>query len=826
MRWARHVVCLSIPTDPFPRSSFTWTETPQKNENRNSPVSYFRTFGLVGLRALGVCGLLCAASTTALADTPLRHILRTVETAQPACVVPSRLQVAAEYFVPVGNDLPGVKDYNRLVEVYQKKDWSTLEAELKRFRRNFETSALQEAAAFLQVESAMEQATDSGSIKSAERLMRETLLLYPKSELGPVVAATLADHWLSAGNYERSLSLYKSAREEYPLHELSCVFEMGVAESEFLLHEMDESAAGFNQVLQKCKNSRLRTGAEIRLADIAASKPGANSEKEYNKIYSSYFPVVEKQYPSVFYSLGEANYQAKQYEKARYYYSEYLKAKAASPQCLPFVQKRLADVEFRTGADIEKVVGDYLAIHENYPTSSAGIFSKIHAFLIDLPSVSEVEKERRLKLIDEDIDSIDDESMRSAAYLEKGLVLLDDGQESSLDYLVRLNERAPFPIKEGPMAAFIRERLIKLLKDRASATSDQKVLNREAASDSRTLENFKKLDELWLKGSRFEPKGHELYANWFTHHFQSLMEAGELSKGLALMDAWKQEKMLPSTGADPKMRTGVTVALVDALAKAEDPTAVAISYLEKEQLLVDFVDPTVSGFWVAVSYQAGDQDKVKELLSGHHSSRTPLAVTAGFPAQARDYLWLTSGKALLDQKRYAEADQALIKVHEPEYAPVALKARLKLYQDQKQYSKAYEIASDLYDRSSKEDKVKTLSELYQIAVEGKTWGHSSDLLNKSLKLGLSGKDLAPFRYFSGRASYELSQWQQASQELENALVLDGTSEESAGARYRLGKCLIHLHRKEQARKIWQDLANGNDPFWSPLAQNEIKIMTP
>ena len=203
----------------------------------------------------------------------------------------------------------------------------------------------------------------------------------------------------------------------------------------------------------------------------------------------------------------------------------------------------------------------------------------------------------------------------------------------------------------------------------------------------------------------------------------------------------------------------------------------------------------------------------------------PLPIPS-FPKESQPYLSLVWGETLIELGKYGEAESALRKVKEPELIERALRDKYSLYMKKKDYPKAYDAALELFkrggDSSDEDDRQEELSLLQNITLEGKLWSRAPQVLSLSQKMGISGKDLAPYYYLAGRAYFELSHCQPAVGSFESAIRLAPDYPESAEARYRLGKCLLKEKKKAQAKKVWEELIEMKDSFWSPLAQNEIQ----
>ncbi|NBY20565.1 hypothetical protein EBQ74_10085 [bacterium] len=97
------------------------------------------------------------------------------------------VETAKETFTTIANDLPGRTEYNELVKTFHRGQWEKLDQGFDEFSSMFEDSPLREAVAFLRVESLFDRINekDSPILPEAEKALRETLLLYPRSKLIP-----------------------------------------------------------------------------------------------------------------------------------------------------------------------------------------------------------------------------------------------------------------------------------------------------------------------------------------------------------------------------------------------------------------------------------------------------------------------------------------------------------------------------------------------------------------------------------------------------------------------------------------------------------------
>jgi len=756
-------------------------------------------------------------------------VLRTIDPPAANCESAPTFETAGEYFVAVGNDLPGVREYNALITAYEAREWPKLEAGISDFRRSFESSPLQEAVTFLSVQMGFDRALETREdATEIEQQLREALLLYPNSNFVPVITATVANYWLQKGNYDKSLSLYQTARQDFPFHALNCVFQAGASESQFMLHDFTGATSSFRQLLQKCKNERLRTGAELRLIEMMPDDKKGSKLKAYEKIYSAKTALLSRYFPWTLFNVGELKYRQGQFKSAQFYFNDYLSGANKKASCVPAARKRLADIAFRNGRPVDEVKGLYLVAKDSGPETEAGLYSNIQSMLLDMSQVEPVERKRRLMIIDEQIERLGDGRLRSSAYLQKGIILLGTGEEAALNYLLRLNEKSQFNLEKGPVAQFVRERMLKLLEQKVRTVMPEKGEKSKEGikQEMEMIETVEKAHALWLAGSPFEEKGRKLYGDLVVHTFESALSQEHPDEGIEVLRRWKDSPLWTPKYLNSKTRTQIVTALLRSLMKSSSPSTLAMLYLKEEESIKPFIDSSMLGFWIATALEAGDQNRVRDLAQKRAKIPGARNIPAGVPDEVRDYLALVSGEAWTQIKRFGDAERELAHIKYPALVDRALQVRLSLYQEKKNWGKAYETALSMLNRAKEEERGDYLQQLYDIAHKGRLWKKAGDLYVRAEKMGLEGKSLAPYLFFRGRAFSESNSCKQAIKDFEMGLSLDPSSSEAPEARFRLGKCLAKLNRSAQARRIWEELARLNDSFWSPLAQNELKIMSP
>ena len=759
--------------------------------------------------------------------------MRAMEVIHPYCEGKVSLQVANEYFVEIANDLPGVLLYNEMIGIYRKKDWSRLDEAWAKFRGKFATSPLVEAATFLMAESQFERIPEGrgmndAQLAGAEKTMREVLLNYPNSTLAPVLTGSVADFWLERSQFDRSLALFEAARQRYSHDPLACVFQMGIGESNFRVRDWKAAERTLSDVLGNCKNLRLRAAAAMRLADSRWLLKEPSAVGQYEKMIGGSQIFIERFFPFAFYNIGEMKYRDRDYAPSKFYFTEFLKHEQPDGECVPYALKRLADIAFRMNEPWDKVVGEYLAVRDRAPLTDVGRFSYIHALLLGLKTFPKVEYGRRMKIIDEQIDLIKDESFRETAYLEKGLSLLDTGERSALDYLVRLNERSGFEMAKGPIGTFVRQRLLEILEDEVSSAVKEDPHRKK--DDSAIFGPLEAAFPIWLKGTSYEDSARNFYYEMLLRRFDDAISDNKKDTAMDTLDRWVKSSLWSTngTGLTPKIRLNIGSRLLELLVNAppDERSDLAILYLKHEPSLRPFVDREYSLLWAETSLATGDTKRIQILATsnGKQASRGLASPDPSLPKESQPYLNLVWGESLAEMGKFAEAESALSKVKSPALIDRALRAKYGLFMKRKDYPKAFDIALQLFKRGDDDEKQEELELMQNITLEGKLWNRAAQVLSLSMKSGIEGKELAPYYYLAGRAYFELSRCQPAVGTFESAIRLAPDHPESAEARYRLGKCLLKEKKKAQAKKVWEELIGMKDSFWSPLAQNEIQAI--
>jgi outer membrane protein assembly factor BamD (BamD/ComL family) len=768
----------------------------------------------------------CAASREeSFAQLPELNLLH------PYCGGAANLSLSSEYFVEIANELPGKAEYNQLIQLYQGREWARLKASIDHFRKIYETSPLLEAVAFLEVQSEFDrfERENIGTINDAERLLREVLLLYPKSTLVPILNASIAGFWLRAGQYTKALAMYELGKREYKDHDLHCIYAFGSAEASYQIGDLSTGRPAFEDVLKKCQNPRVRVGAGIRLADMLLEKKPKEAKAAYEKIFYQNGPIINHFYPSLLFNMGEMKYREKQYASSRFFFTEYLRRRSKEETCQAYALKRLADIAYYGGEKRETAIGLYLSVREEVPRNDVARFSYIHGLLLELKKVNEPERERRIKVVDEELEKIKSEHFRALGYLEKGLALVEVGEKEALDYLVRLNQKTTFNLNNGALGSFVREKLLNILKADSEGAA-AKPSRKEALKDQRVLGPIESAFPIWLKSTSYEAKARELYSNFVIRRFKESLERKHLPAALDKLARWKNSELWPAKGPSTEQVAAVGIALTKYFSLFQDQKdeadlkEAAETLRRHETEVAPFLTGDFGVILGAARRWAKDEKELATWLSKNSSNRKLASLPGKIPTEARFYLHLQQGLNFWAGRRFKEADAELRKVTSTSIRIPALQHRLRLYQDAEMFAEIVPLGLEVLPLFPNDQKSEFLPILLNGATKAKQWKKANAILKLIEKMDLEDKELASFYYFAGRAQFEVSQCKESIRYYGRAMQLSPDAPEKIESKYRLAKCYLKEKRFTDAKKTWDEVAEVKDTFWSPLAQNELRMM--
>lgn len=753
--------------------------------------------------------------------------LKGIDLPTPQCDGARDMDVSHDYFVEIANALPGRDEYNALIQLKGRKDWSSFEMQADIFRRAFESSPLMEAVMFLSLQAKMDEMESSipEKIKEIEKDLRQVLLLYPKSILVPIITVDAAAFNIRMGSFQKALSLLESVKHDYPFHGLSCHIQAGIGESAFLLHEFRTAKNAFEQVLAKCSDRPSRLHAEVRLADLRMEKEPQHSLKVYEEHASRSPILLGRVAPWAYFNAGEVKYQQSQYPSAKFYYNEFLRYGSKDFLCMPWALKRVADISQRTNLPLNIVVGNYLALNDRSPLSDVGRYGKLHAHLLELDKVSEAESERRMKIFDESVDKIHSDQIRTLLFLEKGLALLSAGEKVAIPYLLRLSEKKEDILKKPDVMSYIRTHILKILKNESGKFSEKKI-SKEEKKDKLLLEPLEEAYSSWLKGTPQEKEAQILYRTLLVNRFDELLEAENTTKALGKLDRWAKSGLWPKNG-DPKAIEDIATILLRFLHDCPDADRkeLARSILDKKEIVEPFVHESTKAVWVALYLADNNLQKVKEYL-GNYNARNLASIGATSDKEVRSLFSLALGKGSRAVKRFADAENYFDKVNDPDLLIEAQRELIEVYRETGKIDKQLNAVIKLLPKFPKEELPSILKSVEKTMAQRKQWSQADALFKAGEKAKFSKMELAPFYLLVARASYETGKWKEAIDRYETAITINQVYEKNPEVKFQLGKSYLKVKDKGKARKLWEDVVAMKDSFWSSIAQNELQLLEP
>lgn len=752
--------------------------------------------------------------------------LKDLDLPMPFCEGVTNLEVAPTYFTEIENQLGGTPEYNGLIQSYHRKDWEKLGNEIATFRRVFETSRLQEAVDFLELQAQLDQIPNSepSQIKKFESKFREILLLYPHSTLAPVLSASLASFYLKNGSYAKALGLYQTGKQEYPFHPSACVFLLGSAESQYLLHNYEDAKKGFSQVLQKCDAARLQMGSRIRLIDIdrESGQDLKKIEKAYEKIQVKNGHLISRFHPELLFNLGELKYRQGNYPSASFYFNEFTKVEEHFSECQAPLRKRLADLSVKRKDKLPAVIGNYLTVKEKFPKSDWGHFSKAHALLMEFKDLDSAEIERRLTVVDEELLAIKDEKLRTVGNIEKGLSLLEASNEEALGYLSKLNEQNGFDLKQGEVGSFIRVNTLQVLEKLARTPSTVS----QAERDEKLLAPLEHSYKEWFEGTPMAKKAQNLYRDLIVQSALENLEQKGLKKSLEKLERWQtsslfnQQKVELST----KMKLGDSLVRWWFSETNRDEKKSAERLLDKKEVISALISPEYDPLWLQTYLTVEKPLELEVALKAMEKQRSIASAFKPKDGLISSYLALMMGRAFREAKQYQKSEESLSKITHPKLSALKRLEQVKTFSSAGQFEKALKIGLRGLEKADLASSGAYLDLMKRSVLAGKKWGLSEEVLKSAQKKGLKEKDLAPFLAMSARAELEKSNCSLSIKRYEEAIKIAPDSPEKLENRFYLGKCRSKMKDTKGAIKEWREIASQKDEFWSPLAENEIKLL--
>ncbi|NBX76129.1 MAG: hypothetical protein EBQ92_06205 [Proteobacteria bacterium] len=765
----------------------------------------------------------CSAAT----QEPLAAFtsLRVLDFAMPFCESSVRLEVAGDHFVEIENNLPGRAEYNSLIRLYQKKNWFDFSEALAVFRQQFESSPLIEAVEFLDLQSKIERNSEKSdsALKKIEGKFRDLLVLYPRSSLGPVLHASLANYYLKTGAYAKALALYRSAREDYPFHSTSCVQLFGEGEANFLLGNFDEASLTFNSVMQKCQSNRLQIAAKIRLVDIERenNQDLPKAEKSYEKIRSDNPTLVSRFHPELLYNLGEMKYRNRNFPNSTFYFNDFARSVSELHICQPQLQKRLADLSRHAKKKNAEVIGHYLSVFEKYPKSDIGRFSRAHALLLDLSSVTEGEAKRRVEIVESEIQAIREKNLKNYASIEEGLALLERKDESGLEVLKPLKERQE-NVFRGELDSFIRQAVLKQVQEPAPhiANLSKKVKDKE------TLEPLEKVYAGWFHKTPDAEKAEQIYRSLILERFTENVKSGNIKSAIYKLERWKSSDLFQKKWVDHSVRLQIGSLIGSWWVRQPmgQNEAFAKFFIEKSEMLAVFLKPEGEPLWVQASIEINDGVGIEQGLKNIPKDRNLAKKTDRQEVIAKSVFSLILGRAFRFTKEFKQSEFYLDQVNAPELELDTKTEKIKTFNSAGKSREALELGLKVLDRKPSSNAEVILPLLREAVLDGKQWKYSSRVFKAAEKKYGNKNAIIPFLAMEGKSLLEQGRAKESQQVYVKAIKMDPAGKDISETRFNLAKCFLQMKDLESAKKEWQEVAALKDEFWSPLAVNELKLL--
>jgi len=758
----------------------------------------------------------------------LHSVLNQIDEPHPFCQRSGRMSLADDYFVEIANQVDGVDAYNQLIKFYEGRRWAELTDGIKRFQIQYGSSPLKEALSFLSFQARLDQVKQyqGEAWDDLDQEYRKLLLLYPESSLVPVITVSFADQLLVAGQYQSALGMFEKAKLQYNDPGYQCAFRVGSAEGMFMLAKWNDAKNEFDSLAKQCANPKVTFWARMRSADVDFLRGRRELAKVvYEKLYRENPTRAIYLHPPILANLAEILYWQKDYTKARYFIKEFRKVAGPFDPCVAKLIKREADIVFNLKEAPEKVVGLYLVTHDKMPHDDVGRFSYIRALLLGLKGQSTAEVSRRIKVIDDEITQIKDVTWKNKAHLERGLFILEFGEQAAIDYLLKLSHRREFNLTQGVVGDFIRQHIYEILLKRVEGIKDSEPKSLKASEivDVNELKVLEDTQGTWFAKTKDTEKLNKIYQSFALEQTVRAFKANDTSGGFSRMAQWAKSPMmgvLPLKGKSKQTLMQAILVPILALDPAIARNPVELYKQGHSNLQLALGDDTIL-FSLITAYFDQDSLAIQALLKKRSPSFWMTVLKSTTIAKAS--LQMVLFDVFYSQGNYLQAKK-LIPTSGEESKKYLWSARsIKLASATSDWPTYYRLVMKHLEEMPVTERASHLTKLQTIAWDSGLWAEASSLRTAAEKSGIEGADLAPFYYLSAKSSVRQKACAKAIPDYEKALELSSASAEGMEARFKLGTCLWQAKQKEKAREVWTNLVNLNDPFWSPLAKNELSL---
>lgn len=754
----------------------------------------------VFLRTLSMGMLLCIASFSARGED--RPPLTFHKMDQPYCPWQLNLDVGRDQFVEAANKLPGRGDYNGIIRSYRAARYEDVEDRIRLFRQVYETSPFNEALDFLEVQMGFEQAEgyDDPKAVAAERKLRNVAILYPKSDFLAPVSGNMASYWLKSGRFQRSLALYQKLGRTYSGKQYQCVFQAGVAESHFQLNQWGEAKAQYEQVLLTCKNRRLFVGGLLRLGDLKRSSSLRESEEFYKQARKDGIPLIDRHYQESLYNMGEVAYRRGRYASAGHFFTQFLKVIHERSPCIPGALKRKADSAVAAGEKVSKVLGLYLGVKDKVPDSDVGRSSYLHALLLTLLDKNEIERQRRFRIIKEELPKIKDRDWYHRIESELNLVELALGNLETLDNLERLSR---------PKDSYLRAKKFQdYIADQAGKVVASGGLRLRRSDTKEPLDYLKSIESIfnrWASKGKYGVRAGDKYAEIVLEEARRSLALAKPKRALSFLKYWAASPMWKIRSIRPPERRGLVEASLrpffdtegKPVAKLQDVT----DFEAVEKDLEKFMGRYHSYLDFVLAARTQDPNALKSIeVSPSRFKR--------LPKELKNFVLLDVGRALREQGKSSEAAKVLSEAMDGPYRAETERQLVGALQEAGEYASLLSFAKKRLSQSSGEYLVSAAG----WALAGKLWGETGFFEQYAKRDSAAPEVLR----FVGRASFEKDKCEEAIAYYKR-MGKDLITEDQ----YRLGKCLVRLDRGKEAREALRPILRSKDKAWRELARIQI-----
>ena len=745
------------------------------------------------------------------------------------------LDPTPDYFFPIANDVAGASVYNALVAAYKRKETQAFQKLVAQFRHALAASPLSEPVAFLEWKEQLDTvlADPNKPSTEVEKKFEMLVLQYPHSPRLDFAYAAFGNFWLARNNPGKAYPLFEMASRRFSHSPLKCVLHTGVAECLTLQHQTPEARALWQQLLSDCTNERVRLIARLRLADLRAPSEPLAAALEYQSALLKHASAVSLFYPDVPYRLAEKFMEAGKPSQARALLEDYLHAPLSSAQCQPFAYKLLGDLLARTqqGDWIPKAMGVYLAGADSAPHTDMGRLCRILALLLEQLRSQPGMWERNQTEIEKQVESLPWE-MRRYATLQMGMTLLAARKTRSLAFLAQLGQTTQWILKKQPWYPQFRESLFQLvssLTESSAEASDSSIQSRNSQKEI--------VQALAMARSAWFDKD-ERFANNVARYLSKQIHWGDRKDQPGSLQSWRQSVQQVFESHPPKivlkeaLMRCLQSALQHPIAGDVDEATVGLLLTIAKSLETVYPVLALAVLQETTSPQSTLHPKLEEQLKQLPLPQTEEIqnVTRGrVPQDIQAPLLLSVAKAL--GLRYSLKDVSHLL--EPIYdnSPLAfdkLELLASLARSEGASEELFAALRKLKVIAPRSQHVPCCSAEIQAAVDHiqktRNWTKAQEVYEIASAIGKK-EDVPTLEWLAGKAFFALQNCIWAIPHFESFLKANATqdTDETAEAHYDLGSCYKQKKQWVLAKPEFERVAKSKYPFWSRMAQSELRL---